>query len=193
MINKMLENVGLRPDQVLGKYPHQLSGGERQRIMLARAFLLKPRLVVSDEPVSMLDISLRSIILKIMLDLKEKYRSTFLYITHDLSTAYYVSDNIIILHLGVIVEQGDIDAVIKKPAHPYTRSLMESIPIPDPEARWKGKVKLPVEDIGPSVRTFTGCKFSDRCPHAMGICAKKKPPLKEIAKDHKVACYLYSK
>jgi ABC-type oligopeptide transport system ATPase subunit len=140
LVVNALETVGLDPGRVLGRYPHQLSGGQRQRIMVARALLLRPRLIVADEPVSMVDASLRASILEAMLRLKDEYRISFLYITHDLSTAYQVSDEIVILYRGRIVERGATRTVIDAPRHPYTRLLVNSIPVPDPDVRWEGRL-----------------------------------------------------
>jgi ABC-type oligopeptide transport system ATPase subunit len=147
LIADALRVVGLDADEVLGKYPHQLSGGQRQRIMVARAFLLKPRLIVADEPVSMVDASLRAAILSIMLKLKEEFGISFLYITHDLSTAYQYSDEIYILNRGEVVESGDSQAVIDNPTHPYTQLLIRSIPIPDPDLKWEGKLEIELENV----------------------------------------------
>jgi ABC-type oligopeptide transport system ATPase subunit len=140
LVEEALEVVGLEAGQILGRYPHQLSGGQRQRVMVARAFLLRPRLIVADEPVSMVDASLRSSILEAMLRLKRDFGISFLYITHDLSTAYEVSDEIIILHRGRVVERGPVRRVIEAPQDAYTKLLIQSIPIPDPAVRWKGRL-----------------------------------------------------
>lgn len=142
LIAQALDVVGLKMDEILGKYPHQLSGGQRQRIMVARAFLLKPRLIVADEPVSMVDASLRAAILDIMLRLKNEFGISFLYITHDLSTAYQVSDEIFILHNGAVVEHGNAQQVIDHPQHEYTQLLVSSIPVPDPDVRWTGRLAV---------------------------------------------------
>jgi len=142
MVDEALAVVGLDPEDTLGKYPHQLSGGQRQRLIAARAFLLKPRIIVADEPVSMVDASRRARILEIMLRLKQDYGISFLYITHDLSTAYDVCDDIIILYQGEVVERGNTQEVINHPQHAYTRLLIESIPIPDPDVRWKGRLDI---------------------------------------------------
>jgi peptide/nickel transport system ATP-binding protein len=141
LIDEALEFVGLRPSETLGRYPHELSGGQRQRVMIARTFLLRPRLIVADEPVSMVDASLRSMILEIVVRLKQELKVCFLYITHDLSTAYHVSDEIIILRHGRVVERGTTRSVIDDPQHPYTQLLLRSIPQPDPDVRWEGTVK----------------------------------------------------
>ncbi len=138
LIHEALEVVGLRPDEILGRYPHELSGGQRQRLMIARAFMLKPRLIVADEPVSMIDASLQARILDIFERLNQDFGISFLYITHDLSTAYQISHDIHILYLGQVMERGDITAVMHHPNHPYTQLLVESIPVADPEVRWSG-------------------------------------------------------
>jgi peptide/nickel transport system ATP-binding protein len=143
LIGAALEFVGLRVSETLGKYPHQLSGGQRQRLMIARAFLLKPRVIVADEPVSMVDASIRSMILDLMVQLKRDVGVSFLYITHDLSTAYQIGDEIIVLHRGRVVEHGNAQQVIDHPQHSYTQLLVNSIPIPDPDIRWEGKLELP--------------------------------------------------
>jgi len=190
MIGDALEVVGLRPEEILGKYPHQLSGGQRQRIMVARSFLLKPRLIVADEPVSMIDASLRAMILEIMLKLRREFGISFLYITHDLSTAYQISDRIFILYQGSVAETGDATKVIDKPQHPYTQLLIGSIPIPDPTLSWEENIDLPPdEEMGKA--SETGCKFYSRCPHAMELCRQSSPPLYRIGDDHYASCYLY--
>lgn len=140
LVEEALDVVGLDPRQVLGRYPHQLSGGQRQRVMVARAFLVRPRIIVADEPVSMVDASLRSSILEAMLRLKRDFGISFLYITHDLSTAAEVSDEIVVLHRGRVVERGPIRRVIEAPQDPYTKLLIASIPIPDPGVRWQGRL-----------------------------------------------------
>ncbi|HEY8455132.1 MAG TPA: ABC transporter ATP-binding protein [Actinopolymorphaceae bacterium] len=136
LIEEALRIVGLKADEVLAKHPHQLSGGQRQRLMMARAYLLRPRLVVADEPVSMVDASLRAMILDIMLRLRDEQGISFLYITHDLSTAYQVGDDMCILYHGAIVERGRTQDVIDNPQHEYSKLLISSIPVPDPDAAW---------------------------------------------------------
>ena len=191
LISEALGVVGLKTDEVLGKYPHQLSGGQRQRIMLARAFLLKPRLIVADEPVSMIDASLRASILNVMLDLKSKFSISFLYITHDLSTARYVSDNIIVMYLGSIMEMGPVDKVLVKPLHPYVKLLIDSVPVPDPERRWKNRIELPRIEITSQSLQTRGCKFYPRCSQRMEKCSKERPDLANVEEDRWVACHLY--
>ncbi|MEM1516406.1 MAG: ABC transporter ATP-binding protein [Thermofilum sp.] len=188
MVAKALESVGLRPEEILGRYPYELSGGQRQRVLLARSLLLKPRLIIADEPVSMLDASLRAEVLNLMLDLKNKVGVSFLYITHDLSTASYISDFLAIMYRGVLVETGPIDEVIEEPLHPYTKLLLDSIPVPDPNKRWTSRVVLPPREYTEEKRM--GCKFYDRCLLRMNICKDNVPPPK-IINSRVVRCFLY--
>jgi peptide/nickel transport system ATP-binding protein len=136
LIEQALRAVGLHPEETLGRYPHQLSGGQRQRIMVARTLLLRPKVIVADEPVSMVDASLRVTVLGNLLQLKQDFGISLIYITHDLATAYQISDRIIVLHQGLVVEAGDPEQVVKHPAHPYTRLLIGAIPLPDPNRPW---------------------------------------------------------
>jgi peptide/nickel transport system ATP-binding protein len=186
-----LNAVNISPETVLGKYAHQLSGGERQRIMFTRALLTRPKLIVADEPVSMIDASVKAGILNLMLDLKENYRLSFFYITHDLSTAYSISDNIIMLYRGSVVERGKIKPVIEKPCHPYVQGLIDSIPVPDPEKRWKEDVNFRTEEVT-YVTSESGCKFYHRCPKKMDKCLTITPQISSVEPDHAVACHLYS-
>jgi peptide/nickel transport system ATP-binding protein len=146
LIEQALRAVGLRPEETLGRYPHQLSGGQRQRTMVARTLLLRPKVIVADEPVSMVDASLRVTVLANLLQLKEQYGISLIYITHDLATAYQISDHIIVLHGGVVVEQGHPEQVVKNPEHPYTKLLISSIPRADPDQPW-GDEETPVEQV----------------------------------------------
>ena len=192
LISKSLEVVGLRADEILGKYPHQLSGGQRQRIMLARAFLIRPKLIVADEPVSMIDASLRANILNVMLSLREKWKMSFLYITHDLSTARHVSDNIIVLYQGSVVEMGPVDKIATAPSHPYVQLLIDSVPIPDPEKRWQDRIELPQMELTSQSQEWRGCKFYSRCPKRSEVCAEERPNLTEMDSNHWAACHLCS-
>lgn len=189
MIETALRTVGLRPEETLGRYPHQLSGGQRQRITVARALLLKPRLIVADEPVSMVDASLRATILESLDTLRRDFGISFLYITHDLTTAYQVSDNIIVLYRGSVAETGDVEQVIKDPQHPYTQLLVASIPLPDPERRWGEDVVAGGTEVTSGGQS--GCKFADRCPYVMPRCRESPPPLYRTSPHRSVACYLY--
>jgi peptide/nickel transport system ATP-binding protein len=191
IIEEALNVVGMRGEEVLQKYPHQLSGGQRQRMMVARAFMLRPRLIVADEPVSMVDASLRAMILDIMLRMRDEYKISFLYITHDLSTAYQVGDQIYILYQGSVAEHGGTAPVIENPKHPYVQLLIDSIPVPDPTYRWDTDLVLPSEEeMRKQVKS--GCRFYPRCSRRMELCLTAQPPLYYVnGSNHGVACYLY--
>ncbi|MEW6045320.1 MAG: ABC transporter ATP-binding protein [Bacillota bacterium] len=178
VIEEALEAVGLSWGDVLGKYPHELSGGQLQRCSVARALLTGPSLIVADEPVSMIDASLRMSIVNLFKNLKEERGITVLYITHDLSTAYYVSDRVAVMLRGTLVEAGATEEIFSKPLHPYTRVLLESVPAPDPNRRWAGEVKLPTLELKEFARQ--GCKFIDRCPYVHRICYSQKPETRLI-------------
>jgi oligopeptide/dipeptide ABC transporter ATP-binding protein len=190
LIEDALRVVGLRGDEVLDKYPHQLSGGQRQRMMVARAFVLKPKLIIADEPVSMVDASLRAMILDIMLHMRDDFGISFLYITHDLSTAYQISDQIYILYQGSIAEKGATASVIEHPRHPYVQLLLSSIPVPDPSQRWQTDVLIPSE-LEQLREARGGCPFYARCAFHMDRCRDTPPPLYDLdAQGHQCACYL---
>lgn len=192
MIEEALNTVGLHGEDVLRKYPHQLSGGQRQRIMMARAYMIKPKLIVADEPVSMVDASLRASILDVMIRLKEQAGISFLYITHDLSTAYQIGDQIFILYQGTVAERGSTVNVIDQPHHPYVQLLVDSVPVPDPDVKWQGEIILPPEEEMRS-SVHSGCRFYPRCPKRMDICLEAQPPLYNIDEiDHQASCYLYA-
>ncbi len=188
LMEEAVSRVGLRPEETLGRYPHQLSGGQRQRITVARAILLKPRLIVADEPVSMVDASLRATILQTLRALNEELGISFVYITHDLTTAYQVSDNILVLYRGRMAEVGDVEAVIKRPQHPYTQLLVGSIPLPDPNRRWGENVVSGTPDESQTSRQ--GCLFAARCPHVMDRCRQEVPPLYRTDPHRADACFL---
>ncbi|RLI36177.1 peptide ABC transporter ATP-binding protein, partial [Candidatus Bathyarchaeota archaeon] len=185
------------PEEFITRYPHMLSGGQRQRVGIARALILNPKLVVADEPVSMLDVSIRAEILELMLELKRKYGLTYIYITHDLAVAKYICDRIAIMYLGKIVELGDVKSVIEEPLHPYTRALIAAIPEPDPSKRRMEKV-VPIKGEVPSAIDIpSGCRFHPRCvildekPEMRDKCVRMEPPLIEVKPNHYVACWLY--
>jgi peptide/nickel transport system ATP-binding protein len=191
MIEQALNVVGLHGEDVLRKYPHQLSGGQRQRIMMARAYMIKPKLIVADEPVSMVDASLRASILDVMMRLKEEMGISFLYITHDLSTAYQIGDKIFILYQGIVAEKGNTVDVIDQPHHPYVQLLVDSVPVPDPNVKWEGEIVLPTEEEMRS-SMMSGCRFYPRCPHRMDRCLEAQPPLYEVGpRGQQASCYLY--
>jgi oligopeptide/dipeptide ABC transporter ATP-binding protein len=190
LIEQALQGVGLRSEETLGRYPHQLSGGQRQRIMIARALLLNPRIIVADEPVSMVDASLRAAILESLLKLNKDFGISLIYITHDLATAYQLCETIVILYQGSVAEVGFVERVITNPQHPYTQLLVGSIPLPDPDVSWAED-----EDQGGFGDDASGgrhgCKFADRCPQVMDRCLDAQPPLFRIDVQHAAACYLY--
>jgi len=163
LMDEALERVGLRPEETLGRYPHQLSGGQRQRIAVARALLLKPKLLITDEPVSMVDASLRSTILKALRGLNRDFGVPIFYITHDLTTAYHISDYIIILYRGSVMEVGNVDTIIRNPQHPYTKLLVSSIPWPNPDLPWGGAEDM-IQKSQVAFKAITGCKFATRSP-----------------------------
>jgi len=189
LMDEALEAVGLRPRETLGRFPHQLSGGQRQRIMVARALLLKPKLIIADEPVSMIDASLRANVLDNLRQLNEAFGISLIYITHDLTTAYQISHNIIVLYRGSVAEAGDVRLVVKEPQHPYTRLLVNSIPLPDPDLAWSEQpapspmARQALDDVG--------CKFAARCPHAFAPCLERAPSLYWTDPHRAAACYLY--
>lgn len=193
LVHKAMEDVQLVPfEEFLLRFPHELSGGQRQRVAVARALVLNPEFVVADEPVSMLDVSIRADVLNLMIDLVKKYNMAFLYITHDLALARHICDRLAVMYLGKVMEQGSSDDVIEGALHPYSQALVAAVPVPDPssrriEVRVKGEIPSPVNP--PS-----GCRFHTRCPAYIGdICREKEPPLIDLGNDHFVACHLYSK
>ncbi|MSR23172.1 MAG: dipeptide ABC transporter ATP-binding protein [Gemmatimonadetes bacterium] len=191
-VRDLLETVGLGADMV-GRYPHEFSGGQRQRIGVARALALDPKLVIADEPVSALDVSVQSQVLNLMVRLQRERGLTYVFITHDLSVVEHVSDTVAIMYLGRIVEQGPVDQIFRSPAHPYTRALLEAIPVPDPRQR---KDEAPVKGETPSpVSPPPGCPFHPRCHHAIAECRSTVPELEVMetsgadpAHAHTAAC-----
>lgn len=183
-----LSAVGLRPGDVLGRFPHQLSGGQRQRINVARALVLRPKLLVADEPVSMVDASLRANILDTLRGLQRDYGVSIIYITHDLTTAYHIANSIIVLYRGNVMEAGSVDSVIKEPQHPYTRLLIDSIPWPDINRKW-GETAIKVRESDISDHGL-GCRFASRCPNVMDKC-RQSPPLFRLSDHQAASCFLY--
>jgi len=182
--------VGLTPpEQFIDLHPHQLSGGQRQRVALARSIILKPEFIVADEPVSMIDVSLRTTIIDLMLNFREELELTYLFITHDLAVAKYISNRIAIMYLGKIIETCSKERLFLKPLHPYTQALFSAIPIPNPK-RKKKRIELKGE-VPSAINIPPGCRFHPRCPHKMKECLKKEPKLTEVEKNYLVACHLY--
>ena len=185
---EVLKEVKLEPvEEIIKKYPHMLSGGQRQRVVLARALALKPKIILADEPVSMLDVSIRAEMLELMKQLQEKYQISFIYITHDLATAKYFGQRIAILYLGKIVETGPINQVLENPKHPYTQALIDAISEPDPENIHKVReIRIKESDIENIVK---GCRFKSRCPYAISQC-DIEPNLEKVENEHFSACHV---
>ena len=202
IIMRTLERVKLTPaSDFIDRYPHQLSGGQRQRVAIARAIISNPRLVVADEPVSMLDVSIRAEILEVLLGLRKELGMSYIFITHDLAVARYICDRIAVMYLGKIVEMGDAREVIADPLHPYTKALIAAIPDPDPKNRI-GFRHLPIKgEVPNAINIPPGCRFHPRCiPYEEAVktgsqlkdlCPNKEPPLTDVGNGRKVACWLH--
>ena len=190
MIEESLDAVDLRPRDVFGRYPHQLSGGQAQRVMLARIFLVRPKIILADEPVSMIDVAVRTLFLNILVDFREKYDISCLFITHNLANAYYLGGRMMVLCFGRVVEQGSLDEIVTHPAHPYTQELLRSIPSPDPTERWADEVALQQVER-PLTHDAHKCVYVARCPYAMDMCSKERPPEYVLGEDHYASCYLH--
>lgn len=190
-IKELLELVGLNEEH-MSRFPHEFSGGQRQRIGIARALAIEPEFIVCDEPISALDVSIQAQIVNLMKELQEQLGLTYLFIAHDLSMVRYISDRILVMYLGNMVELASSDVLSNKPLHPYTQVLLSAVPIPDPELE-KAKTRIPVKGEVPSpIDPPPICPFCNRCPKKMDICKKKKPHWKEVEKDHFVACHLFN-
>ena len=182
-----LREVKLEPaEEIVNKHPHMLSGGQRQRVVLARALVLRPKIIIADEPVSMLDVSIRAEVLELMKDIQKKNNISFIYITHDLATARYFGDRIIILYLGKIMEFGPINQVLLEPRHPYTQALIDAISEPDPDNLYKEKIIRINEPL--DIDFYSGCRFLARCPYAIKKC--KDVPMLETRDGRNVACFV---
>src|SRR5512142_800149 len=191
IVDEALCQVGLSLEEVSKRYPHELSGGQIQRMSVARALIPQPDLILADEPVSMVDASLRMAIVNLFRKLRDEQKVSIIYITHDLATAYYISDRIAIMLRGYVVESGPVEDVLKRPAHPYTQLLKESVPEPAPKDResWAKHIELGTTEVKEYGRQ--GCKFAGRCPHVMDICRKVDPPDVQV-NQQTVKCYLYT-
>lgn len=186
-VSELMETVGL-DDRYVNTYPHELDGGRRQRIGIARAIALKPKFIVCDEPVSALDVSIQAQILNLMMDLKDEFGLTYIFITHDLSVVKHISDDILVLYLGKMVEMTSSDRLFENPLHPYTKALLSAIPIPD--ISYKGKeAQVMKGEVTSPIDPPEGCRFAARCPLATEKCRSQTPEFTEVEKDHFVACH----
>lgn len=187
-IMQIMEDCGLRP-YYIDRYPHEFSGGQRQRICIARALALNPSLIIADEPVSALDVSIQAQIINLMKELQQKRGISYLFISHDLSVVKYISDVIGVMYLGNLVEYATKDELFNNPLHPYTQALLSAVPLPDPDIKMNRTILE--GDLPSPANPPVGCKFNTRCPKCMDICTKEQPALRILKNGHKIACHLY--
>lgn len=189
-ILNLLRRVSLEPaEQFIDKYPHELSGGQRQRVSIARGLAVEPKVLIADEPVSMLDVSIRLGVLNLLADLRDRERLAIVYVTHDIASARYLADTIMVMYAGKVVEMGSADQIVNAPAHPYTKLLLSAAPDPETEDKtWLGASGAPPSLVKPPA----ACRFHPRCPFAMPICSNEYPPSFEVTANHRAACWLHT-
>ncbi len=191
-VQELFQMVGMNP-RYIRRYPHEFSGGQRQRIGIARALAANPKLIIADEPISALDVSIQAQILNLLVDLQDRLKLTYLFIAHDLAAVRHISQRIIVMYLGKIVEVASYEAIYAKPQHPYTQALLSAVPIPDPVVEKQRRRQVLVGDIPNPINPPTGCAFHPRCPFAMAQCKTVTPKLQQTDSGHWVSCHLYPK